>query len=232
MSRSPRYLDLADRLEQRWRELAPGTLVESEHHLAAEFDVNRLTAREALRELERRMVVRRVVGRGTFTAHRLDYVVRLGGIASFHRNVEAAGHVATTVVSGRRWLGRGATRRLEISRASTVDGFAASSTIEWFPAEVARLVDVSIDDGSSVHDVLSSLGFVPRRHSVRVDLAIPPADHADALDFSSSVMPSWHLVSQTIDVATSEVIHGSSSWMRSDMFAVTVIVEDNDSDDA
>ncbi len=226
MSRTPQYRELADQLEQRWTRLAPGTLVDSEHQIADEFAVNRLTAREAVRELERRMVVRRVMGRGTFSAHRLDYVVRLGGVASFHRNVEAAGHHAETIVSGRRWLGRGPTRRLEITRVSTVDGFVASSGTEWFPAEVGRLVDDHIADGSSVHDALSSLGLIPRRHSVRVAMAMPPTEHAQALDFSSSVLPSWNLVSETIDLATSDVIHGSNTWMRSDMFAVTVIVAD------
>jgi DNA-binding GntR family transcriptional regulator len=226
VSRSPQYVELADRLAQRWGDLVPGTLVESEHQLAAEFGVNRLTAREAVRELERRMVVRRVMGRGTFVAHRLDYVIRIGGIASFHRNVEAAGHRPTTVIVDRRWVGRGTSRALTFTRVSYVDGLVAASSVDSFPADIGRLVDDAIVDGASIHQTLASLGYIPRRRSVRVAMAIPPPAHASALDFSSSVMPSWHVVSETVDQPAGVVVHESDAWMRTDMFEVTVIVEE------
>src|SRR5690606_28552614 len=92
VARSAQYVEVADTLAARWTGLPPGSLVASEHQIADEFGINRLTAREALRELERRMVVRRERGRGTFTAFRLDYPVELGGVASFHRIVESHGH--------------------------------------------------------------------------------------------------------------------------------------------
>ncbi len=225
MAGSAQYIELADRLAARWSTLGPGTLVESEHRLAEEFGVNRLTAREAVRELERRMVVRRVMGRGTFTAHRLDYVVRLGGIASFHRNVEALGHTAETTVVSSSWTGRGERRRLCVERISYVDGFVASSATDSFPQHVGELLEERVADGSSIHDALSALGFDARRRSVQVAVEMPPSAVAAQLEFSSSVMPTWHLLSETVDLPSDRLVHQSDTWMRTDMFAVTVRLE-------
>ncbi|MGB0115024.1 MAG: GntR family transcriptional regulator [Ilumatobacteraceae bacterium] len=222
MTRAPQYVELADVLARRWGALAPGTMVESEHQLAEEFGVNRLTAREAVRELERRMVVRRIMGRGTFTAHRLAYEVRLGGYASFERNVTELGHVPMTTVVGHGWQGRGERRRLVVERVSSVDGFAASSTTERFPVTVATVVGDVVTSGGSIHAALVDAGFDPRRGSVDVAVAMPPAAAIERLGFSSTVLPTWHLVSETTDGPGGPVIHSSDAWMRTDVFAVTV----------
>jgi DNA-binding GntR family transcriptional regulator len=222
VTRVPHYVELADRLAARWAALAPGTLVESEHQLADEFGVNRLTAREAVRELERRMVVRRVMGRGTFTAYRLAYDVQLGGYASFHRNVAALGHQPSAEVVGHRWTGRGPTRRLVVERVSAVDGFVASFTTESFPADVGREVGDAVVVGGSVHEALLAAGFDPRRGSVNVAVEMPPSTAADHLGFSAHSMPTWHVQSRTIDARRGVEVHASDAWMRTDMFAVTV----------
>lgn len=228
MNKVPQYVELADRLATRWASLAPGALVESEHQLADEFNVNRLTAREAVRELERRMIVRRIMGRGTFTAHRLSYEVRLGGYASFHRNVTERGHRPSTTVVGHRFLGRGDDRRLVVERVSAVDGFVAAFTTEAFPAPVAAAVRAVVIDGGSIHEALVAAGYDPRRGSVDVDVAMPPGNVADLLDFSSTVMPTWHLRSRTTDGRGGSIVHTSDAWMRTDMFALTVHLDDLD----
>ncbi|MGA9277490.1 GntR family transcriptional regulator [Ilumatobacter sp.] len=229
MVRARQYVELANVLATRWSALAPGTMVESEHHLAEEFGVNRLTAREAVRELERRMVVRRIMGRGTFTAHRLAYEVRLGGYASFKRNVTALGFVPSTCVVDHRWQGRGSTRQLVVERVSTVDGFVASATTERFPAAIARLVGDDVVGGGSIHEELVQAGFDPRRGSVDVAVAMPPDEKTERLGFSSAVLPTWHLESRTTDGPDGPIVHTSDSWMRTDMFAVTVRLSADDS---
>lgn len=229
VSKAPQYVELADRLAARWAALAPGTLVESEHQLADEFGVNRLTAREAVRELERRMIVRRIMGRGTFTAHRLDYEVRLGGYASFHRNVSELGHQPSVAVVDHRFLGRGDERRLVVERVSAVDGFVAAFTTESFPVAVAAAVRVAVIGGGSIHDALVAAGYDACRGSVDVEVAMPPGNVADQLDFSSTVMPTWHLRSSTTDGRGGPVVHSSDAWMRTDMFALTVHLDDLDS---
>lgn len=226
MARPAQYIELADRLEARWSELAPGTLVESEHQLAAEFEVNRLTAREAVRELERRMAVRRVMGRGTFTAFRLDYRIRLGEVASFHQTVAEVGHEPSVEVVRQRWLGRAATRRLVVDRIGSVDGFAATAVTETFPAAIGHLVGDEVGAGGSVHQALEAAGHVPRRRSVLVAMEVPVPSVADALGYGPAVPPTWRVQSVTVDRASGEEIHRSDSWMRTDMFAVAVELDD------
>lgn len=222
MARSPQYVELADALADRWAGLAPGTMVESEHQLAGEFGVHRLTAREAVRELERRLVVRRIMGRGTFVAHRLDYEVRLGGVPSFHHIVAAQGHEPSVRVVHCEWRGRGPRRTFVVERVSSVDGFVAATTTETFPAPVGRAIEAEVAAGGSIRDALVEAGFDPRRGAVKVAIEMPPAVIADRLEFSSNPLLTWHLESETLDGPTGPVVHTSSSWMRPDVFAVTV----------
>jgi len=72
VSTSTRYLEIADRLAAELVGCAPGTRVASEPELADRFGVGRAAARSALQELERRLLVRRVQGAGTFVNRRID----------------------------------------------------------------------------------------------------------------------------------------------------------------
>ena len=65
----PRYQTIANLLEQELALLEPGTQVASEHELAKRFGMNRLTAKAALEELERRYLVRRSKGRAVSYTH-------------------------------------------------------------------------------------------------------------------------------------------------------------------
>src|SRR5215475_5606395 len=71
----PIYLKLTERLLREISALPAGTRIPSEHELASKYGIDRLTARNALKELERRYVVRRVRGSGTFVARWIDYYV-------------------------------------------------------------------------------------------------------------------------------------------------------------
>ena len=53
----------------------PGARFASEHEIAARFAVSRAVAGAALRELENRLLVRRVRGSGTFVNGRIDYII-------------------------------------------------------------------------------------------------------------------------------------------------------------
>ncbi len=85
------YLTLSQRLEEQLATASPGDPVPSENELARYHKVHRLTARAALQELERRHLVRRVQGRGTFVSRRLDYCISTEGPASFTDIVLSAG---------------------------------------------------------------------------------------------------------------------------------------------
>lgn len=60
-----RYMRIADALAERIAGLGPNTLLPTENELAAEFNVSRITVRQALRVLEQAGTVTRTRGRGT-----------------------------------------------------------------------------------------------------------------------------------------------------------------------
>lgn len=220
-----RYLELAEQLEERWKRLPPGTAVEGEHVLAAEFEVNRLTAREAVRELERRAVVRRHPGRGTFTAHRLRYRLDRQSTPSFRTLIASLGHHPGVSRSEVRWTGRAASRQLTVERVLTVDGLVASTRIDTFPARVGVVVEPLLGGDESISSALIDSGWKPRRDRVEVALRCPSTSIAYCLGYATAPMPAWCVRSRTVDWVSGEQIHESEGWMRPDMFELDVVLE-------
>lgn len=100
----PLYRQLCEVLETRLTQRAkPGDKLPSEAELSEEFDVNRLTVRRALDELNQRGLIETVRGRGSFVATpRMRYDMTAGRDASFTRAMLEAGHrVAIRVLSTR-----------------------------------------------------------------------------------------------------------------------------------
>ena len=90
----PIYRQLCDLLEARLvDEARPGDRLPSEAELAQQFDVNRLTVRRALNELNQRGLIETVHGKGSFVASpRVRYNVSAGRDASFTHSMHELGH--------------------------------------------------------------------------------------------------------------------------------------------
>lgn len=90
----PLYRQLADHLVARLGTDYPwGERLPSEAELATEFDVNRLTVRQALADLARQGLVDPIQGKGTFvTPPAIRYSVAAGKDASFTRAMRGLGH--------------------------------------------------------------------------------------------------------------------------------------------
>lgn len=169
------YLQIADTLAQRIARRRPGAPVESEHELAELFGVNRLTARAALDELERRFLVRRSKGRGTFVARRIDYVIGPERTPSFTATVRAAGAVPRTENSALRLVRPPAWARRELAlpegdrayvmhRRSWVDGLLASAGTSYLrPAAVPDLERRMPHEGSLYELLVSVYDIEPIR---------------------------------------------------------------------
>lgn len=98
----PLYRQLSDVLETRLTEQAkPGDKLPTEAELSREFEVNRLTVRRALDELNQRGLIETIRGKGSFVATpRVRYDMAAGSDASFTRNMRELGHqVGITVLS-------------------------------------------------------------------------------------------------------------------------------------
>ncbi|MEM9713716.1 MAG: GntR family transcriptional regulator, partial [Actinomycetota bacterium] len=155
----PTYLELADALEADVLRARPDDRVASEHEIVEQHDVSRVTARSALQELERRHLVRRVRGRGTFVARRLEYVVGPAMAPSWSATVRAAG-----ALPGGELLGvcdcpadEDSARALaidpgdpvvELRRRGTVDGLVATAAISVVPRRWADAVEEAAEGGS------------------------------------------------------------------------------------
>lgn len=222
MHATPKYVALADRLQRRWSALPAGYLVDSEHSIAAEFDVNRLTAREAIRELERRLIVRRIPGRGTVTAHRMLYPIDGEHTPSFRRFVTAAGYVPGVVRHQQRWVGQGDERHLRIRRVLSVDDLVAAVVFDHVAGPIGQQITDLVSTGESIADALACCGHTPRRDAADIELMVPPHPVARDLGYGHAAVPVWHVTSRTTDTRTTSIIHTSQAWMRPDMFAVRV----------
>ena len=95
---TPVYVVVADQLEAEIKKLPNGDALPSENELARTHEINRLTARAALEELERRYLVRRQKGRRTVVARRIPYVLESRGAPSWTKSVRKAGSTPRTEI--------------------------------------------------------------------------------------------------------------------------------------
>lgn len=234
---STRYLEIADRLAGELASCAPGTRVASEPELAIRFGVGRAAARSALQELERRLLVRRVQGAGTFVNRRIDYVISRSRPPSWHATVTAAGATPRSQIKDvdRVPLPAESAGRLErpagtpvhrVVRHFYIDDLLATWTEELIPVAVAPDLDVALHTVESVDLVLRQLGRVdPVRAWCRASVDIPPAEVLRGLQIEASV-PVWRIDSVSRDAQTGQVLMASSAWTRADAVRVIVELED------
>jgi GntR family transcriptional regulator len=178
------YLQIADELAQRIARRRPGAAVESENELAGLFHVNRLTARAALGELERRYAVRRRKGRGTFVARRVEYRIGPDHPPSWTATVRAAGARPRTEnervrsvrppLWARRELGLApGERALQVERRRWVDDELATWATSYLRPDVVPGLERHMGPGSALYHVLTTeYGLEPRRAWSRCEFEV------------------------------------------------------------
>ncbi|MBL7497809.1 GntR family transcriptional regulator [Frankia sp. CNm7] len=230
---TPLWLALSDRVAEELSQLRAGAPAPSEHELAARFDVNRLTARAALQELERRGQVRRRQGRGTVVARKLEYRVGPDWVPSWTRTVAAAGAEARTVTEDvvtrrarddeRVELGLGEHGRVvQLDRLRLCDGEKAGYQTSVLPAARMPGVRDALRADGSLYEVLAEhYGFAPGRAWIRVEHVTAPDWVARRLDLRGR--PSIVLMRGRLDCQRSGVpLELTFAWLRADMFDVVV----------
>jgi GntR family transcriptional regulator len=190
------HRQLGEHLEARLGdEFPPGERLPSESELAREYDVNRLTVRQALADLGRRGLVEASQGRGTFVAHPpVRYEVAAGSDASFSRTMESAGHeVALRFLRltedddaeiMRELRTRRPTRRYHLLRL--VDGSPWSLTSTWIAATRFKNLDRHWDGETSLFETLEQHYGIRTVRAGRSFAAVP-ADVVDAEHLSLPV---------------------------------------------
>ena len=234
---SARYLDIADELASELAACAPGTRVASEPELANRFGVGRAAARSALQELERRLLVRRIQGAGTFVNRRIDYVISRSRPPSWHATVIASGATPRSQTKDVQRVALAAecvdqlgwpvgTPMYRIERHFFIDDLLASVTQELIPVEAVPDLDIALRSVESVDMVLRQLGGArPVRAWCRASLDIPPVDVLRGLGIEASV-PVWRIDSISRDAESGRVMLSGSAWTRADAVRVVVELED------
>jgi GntR family transcriptional regulator len=208
--------------------------VVSEHELARSRGVSRPTARAALQELERRYLVRRVRGSGTFVHRRIDYVIGPDTARSWSEGVRQAGSTPTsTVVRHRGGAASAAIReRLELPdsarvvtllRINEVDGLPAGMGTSYLPADLlpdlAAHLGVGTVGASIYRTLVDHYGLEPVRTWTSASLEVPPPDVAARIGLETSE-PTWSVESINRDRASGRPVELALGWMRADVYRI------------
>ncbi|MGW3956169.1 GntR family transcriptional regulator [Streptomyces sp. NPDC004752] len=232
----PNYLALADLLEISIITMNGGDRLPSENELAAQHGVSRVTARAALQELERRHLVRRSKGSGTFVALQLAFTISPDQPPSWSQAVRRAGG-EPSVKSVDAVLTRPdpeTRERLELGprdqvvrlrRIGLVNRLVANTTLTCLPADLAPGFGNLVAMGGSLHTILTSLGYRPRREWTRVDMQVPGEEIAAALELEGRPRV-WGLTGLVVDGRDGRPLEYGRGWSRPDVFDIHMEYQD------
>ncbi len=228
---SETYISVANELEDRIRRLDVGDKVPSENEVVREFSVSRPTARAALQELERRFVVRRVKGSGTYVNERIPYPIGSKYPPSASRTIALSGYEATLRVvtvsevepslSEVALFGDHAPQRLcVVGRTMEIDSEIVGFGVSKVSSSIAPNLRRHLEEISSIWRILFSLyGIRLTRRTINVSIDTPP-DHVARIIESRE--PAWRLQSVNVDATSGTVVELGESWIRTDRIAVSV----------
>jgi GntR family phosphonate transport system transcriptional regulator len=228
------YAEIVDTLVGDLAGCRPGARVASEHEIAARFTVSRAVAGAALRELESRLLVRRVRGSGTFVNGRIDYIISADRAPSFSQTVRAAGAEPRSAVRSvtAEPLPGDLAARLErapgspahrIVRQSWINGMPSGWVSEWIPDDVfPDGADVAVRAVESLDQVLRQMaGVEPVRAWCRVSMELPPPEVAAGLETDPG-RHVWLVESVNRDARRRFPVLTNIWWTRPDVIRVTV----------
>lgn len=230
----PTYLELADGLAASLGEV--GDRVLSENELAELHGVSRPTARAALQELERRYLVRRIQGAGTFVSQRIDYVISADAPPSATTTFRRAGHEPWIEIVGTDEIGAPADIALHLGiergapltrvrRRIRLLGIPTAWSTAYVRADLVPGLAERLGADDSLYRVLRDVYRLrPRRRWTRASLDVPPDSTTDALDLDGRP-PTWLIegVDEHDDGPSHCSIEFTRSWMRADV--VNVVFE-------
>jgi len=220
--------DLAERIASGL--LKVGERLPSERQMAEELGYSRMTARQALKVLERRGLVETRTGRGAFVAHP-QIEQQLSTLSGFTEDMQRGGRVASSIVldAGVGAADLEAANALDIAEHAPVHRLVRLADAEpvglertEIPAALApKLLDRADFTTDSLYRVLrEDYGIYPSEAEQRLWSAHPDASSAAALGIptQSSVLV---LTRRTLD-ATRRPIEYVRSVYRGDCFVMRV----------
>ncbi len=240
------YLALADSIEAEIALVRPGVRLPSEHQLCASHEVSRVTARSALQELERRHLVRRTLGSGTFTALRMPYPIRPGTSPSWSQIVRAAGHepsyriidvdhVRGEPATVRALLLAPATDVVRIVRVGSIDGEPAAHQTMHFPLDTitpsaagpGAVAQLLAEHPSTTALLADHAGIQLERAVARTDLRPIDTGRAAELELTGRPM-AWRTETVNRCRHSHRPVEHTEAWLRADCFEVFMEIGPSD----
>ncbi len=227
----PLYLALADRVEVDIAAQPPGSRVPSEPELAAEHAVSRLTARTALQELERRLVVHRVRGSGTYVAHRITYPVGSATVSDPYDLARQAGASPTRTLESTRTRRPTPAVRSELDldddekvvtivRTGRVDGIPAWHGTTHLVHDLVEGINhelAAVPGGGSMMAMLEGFGLSPVLGWTRAELGVLPAGIGEVMGVVGRPL-AWDVETGIIDEGLDRPVAITRRWLRADAF--------------
>lgn len=188
-----RYLEIAAHLRKLVDTGEPGQLLPSDAELCQQFNVSRMTARQAVQLLVNEHLVDRRRGKGTFVArHRAQRL--LGSPLSFTESMQQRGvavssvrlssGVATPSETEADALGSAAGDQVHvIERVRLADGVPMAIERVALPISVAQKIDTDLISGS-LHAAFEEAGLIPSRALSHVGARVSTDWEQDHLETS------------------------------------------------
>lgn len=220
---------LANLLRSRIEKLPLGSALPPERTLAAEFGVARMTLRHALDELERKGLIVRRQGSGTFTARpRLNHVV---AITSFTEEMRRLGMSASTVNLGGSLTSAGARigAKLRVSPSEPVWNIGRlrladqePMAIEWVSIPESLVPGMTLEDFSGE----SLYGLLEERYGIRLTggrqmMEATVTDEAASRDLGVPLHSPALFVDRVIWTADEQVVEHVHAIYRGDRYSFT-----------
>lgn len=223
---TPKHVAITNTLRERSRDLPVGTRLPSEKELAAEFEVSRMTVRQALDALADQGRVERVPGLGTFV--RRPTVAMGPNLTSFSEDMRARGLrpssrlIALEEVASAPDIAldlgvEPGTTVVRLERLRFADDDPMCLEDAYLPARFQRVLDDADLEGS-LHEVLAKAGTVVHTARRRVRAVPAPARDAQLLGLPEHA-PALEIVDVFYDTGR-RAVHRSRSRYRHDRYEV------------
>lgn len=226
---APLYLQISQILREKItsKEYPYNTIIPSEAELQKTYDVSRITARQAIQELEKDGLVKRSRGIGTVVIYQERIEEYLSQIKSFTKEMEERGikpftsyaHVELAEADEKLseiFKVEPGSKLYRLERVRGGDGEPIVMFVSYFPLECGFELDDSLYYGS-VYEILCKRGLSPAHVIERFDCMMPEPWIRQQLDIKKT-MPVFRRIRRSY-MESGKALEYTLSYYRSDRYA-------------